>query len=311
MPKRPGRGDVSERIPKRHQGHQSNEPTGNENCETRRRGGNIQDVLGRYHSHPNQIKETTVAIEEQTDAFQICRDVVTMHPEESNTARKFNNGIRGAPNSPICSEFSGDNTMNPRNHSGSPTFDSGTGSFVSTEHDSSCHDTILVVLSEMTDTAASQLKLLCDNKAFPGKRLTITYTFTDSFESLHDAALKIASGSAQLIKDCTKEAKNVFLCGLGLGSLVVAELLKNNFIAYTEVHGVISFIGNHKIPAVYDEEHLKKWYYTNSRVFVTASHGVWSRPLRHFRQHGTLIKSSSIQEALVEASGFIRARITR
>ncbi|KAB8240458.1 hypothetical protein BDV35DRAFT_373503 [Aspergillus flavus] len=164
MLKRPRRGDVSERLPKRHQGHQSNEPTGNENCETRRRGGNIQDVLGRYHSHPNQIKETTVAIEEQTDASQICRsetgpgisnsfqdcpDLVTMHPEESNTARKFDNGIPGAPNSPICSEFSGDNTMNPRNHSGSPTFDSGTGSFVSTEHDSSCHDTILVVLSEM------------------------------------------------------------------------------------------------------------------------------------------------------------------
>ncbi|KAB8212788.1 hypothetical protein BDV33DRAFT_186141 [Aspergillus novoparasiticus] len=177
MPKRPRRGDVPDRIPKRHQGHQSNGPTGNENCETRRRGGNIQDVLGRYHSHLNQIKQTTVATEEQTDASQSCRsetgpgtsnsfqdcpdsqlaplpagltrDVVTMHPEESNTARKFDNGIPGAPNSPICSEFSGDNTMNRRNHSGSPTFDSGTGPFVSTEHDSSDPGTILVILSEM------------------------------------------------------------------------------------------------------------------------------------------------------------------
>ncbi|KAB8213106.1 hypothetical protein BDV33DRAFT_185446, partial [Aspergillus novoparasiticus] len=67
------RGDAPGRIPKR-QRHQSNELTGNENCETRRSSGSIQDILGRYHTHLNQ-----------TGSSQSCRSEAG--PETPNSSQ--------------------------------------------------------------------------------------------------------------------------------------------------------------------------------------------------------------------------------
>ncbi|KAB8240236.1 hypothetical protein BDV35DRAFT_138601 [Aspergillus flavus] len=333
MPKRLRRGMLQGEY-RNVKGINQNELTGNENCETRRSSGNIQDILGRIivtsirPIHPRVVdpkpalRHRTPLKTAQIPSWPPCpqqdlpkmssicplatRHSETTYPTESNTARELDNRIPGAPNALICSEFPEDNTMKPRNHSGSPAFDGETDPVLSTEHDSSGPDTMLVILSEMTDTAASQLK------DFPGTKLAIAYTFPDSSESLSDAALKIASSSAQLIKNYTENAKNVFLCGLGYGSLVVSALLKKNLIAYAKVNGVICFIGDYVVPAVYDRKQLRHWYHMNSRVFVKPSHHIRSHPLRYCRRYGTLIayqNDESFEEALVEASGFIRAWI--
>ncbi|KAK2763229.1 Histone deacetylase hda1 [Arachnomyces sp. PD_36] len=102
-------------------------------------------------------------------------------------------------------------------------------------------------------------------------------------------------------------ATEIFFLGIGDAFYGIANLLMNRDTIYNRLTGVISYVGKNPVRAISsnNDPNLSRWYKSNSLVFVSANHGVWSGPdgfRKPSKRYGTLHKSSKIglSEMLVQ-----------
>jgi hypothetical protein len=115
--------------------------------------------------------------------------------------------------------------------------------------------------------------------------------------------------ASQDLNMAVKRASHVFLIGVGEGSMVAAMLLRGDFEQYidcSKVSGILFFISNSPVPAVYAEgTSLSAWYKQRALVYIHGSHSFWSEKsrIRRYKRYGKCLKhegSSSLPDMFQE-----------